>query len=130
MVTPLVRVIGICLTAVLLCKVLERYAKEQAVLLILGVSAGVLAAACLLLQPALEQIGALFLTAGLDESYARVICKALGICYLTQLGSDVCRDCREEALSTVVLLTGKISILLLALPMLELLLRTVEGVLA
>lgn len=127
--TLVVRVAGLCLTAVLLCKVLERYAREQAILLTLAACGGGMIAVVLLLSPVLTQITSLFAVAGLDESYAEIVFKAIGICYITQLTCDVCRDCKESALCTVASLAGKGSLLFLALPMLKTLLHTVEGVL-
>ena len=39
-----------------------------------------------------------------------MIFKALGVCYITQIGKDVCNDCGETALAEKVDLAGKITI--------------------
>lgn len=129
MVTELSAMVAFCLLAALLCKVLERYAKEQALLLSLCACAGVLLLTVTAISPVLTQITELFSRAGLAVSYANTVCKAIGICWLSQLGADLCRDCREEALSTAIMLGGKVTLLLLTLPLLETLLTTVGGLL-
>ena len=43
--------------------------------------------------------------------------KALGICFITQLGADVCRDAGESSLASKIELGGRMSILALCIPM-------------
>lgn len=125
----LTSVVAFCLLAALLCKVLERYAKEQALVVSICACVGVTLLAVTAVAPLLTQITDLFLQAGLPAAYAGLICKAIGICWLTQFGTDLCRDCREEALSSAILLGGKITLLLMALPLLGDLLALVRGLL-
>ena len=53
MVNTLFAVAALCMTSVLLCKVLERYAREQAVMLTIGTAAGVLLLLLTMLEPLL-----------------------------------------------------------------------------
>ena len=129
MVITLFAVASLCLTAVLLCKVLERYAREQAVMLTIGTAAGVLLLLLTMLEPLLAQMHQLFELAGLPQTYIAVLWKALGICYVTQLAGDVCRDSREEALCSVVHMAGKIALMLQALPLIRALLSMLVEVL-
>lgn len=129
MTVQLTAIVSFCLLAALLCKVLERYAQEQALLISLCACAGVLLVMATAVAPILSQITDLFSRAGLQNGYANLICKAIGICWLTQFGTDLCRDCREEALSSAILLGGKITLLLMTLPLFEDLLTTVGGLL-
>ena len=129
MVNTLFAVAYLCLTAVLLCKVLERYAREQAVMLTIGTAAGVLLLLLTMLEPLLAQMHQLFELAGLPQTYIAVLWKALGICYVTQLAGDVCRDSREEALCSVVHMAGKIALMLQALPLIRALLSMLVEVL-
>lgn len=52
----------------------------------------------------------------LDSEMLKILLKALGLCLVAQIASDVCKDCGESALSTSVELVGKLSIVLMALP--------------
>lgn len=121
---------GICITAVLLAKMLERYAPEQALLLTLLSGALLTAAAVTALMPVLTQIDALLADGGLTPSQTACITKAAGICCITQLAADVCTDAGESALATAVTLTGKTALLLLVLPLIAPLRQLLEEVLS
>ena len=45
----------------------------------------------------------------------KTIFKTLGVCYITQIGRDVCNDCGETALGDKVDLAGKIIIAAMSL---------------
>ena len=62
--------------------------------------------------------------------YTELLFKALGIAILTQICSDICRECGESALSGGVELTGKLEILLLSLPMVSEILSMAEQLLS
>ncbi|MCD8219931.1 MAG: stage III sporulation AC/AD family protein, partial [Ruminococcus sp.] len=66
----------------------------------------------------------------LPGSYLAILWKALGVCYLTGIAGDLCRDCGETALAQMAELWGRLSLVLLSLPLLEALLETVTGVLS
>ena len=66
----------------------------------------------------------------LPAAYLEILCKALGICYITGVAGDLCQDCGESALAKTVELWGRLSLVLLSLPLLETLLRTVTEVLS
>ncbi len=124
------QVAGLTVTAVLIAKLLERYAAEQALLLTLLLGILLTGAAVLTLLPVLQEADVLLRNGGLDAAQTACISKALGICCVTQLAADVCRDAGENALTTAVLLTGKAALLLLALPLIQPLLRLLEEVLS
>lgn len=48
-----------------------------------------------------------------------LIIKALSIAYLTHITSNICKDCGENSLATGIDTIGKIEILVLALPLIE-----------
>lgn len=129
MVTAL-QIAGISITAVMLAKMLERYAAEQALLLTLLTGALLTAAAVVAMTPVTEQISALLSEAGLDPQQTAIITKAIGICIVTQLAADVCRDAGESAMASAVLLTGKTTLLVLALPLIRPLRQLLEEVLS
>ena len=121
---------GIALTAVMLAKMLERYAKEQAMLLTLLTGAMLTAAAVTMLTPVTEQIDALLADAGLEPQQTACITKAIGICCVTQLASDVCKDAGESAMASAVMIAGKTALLVLTLPLILPLRQILEEVLS
>lgn len=66
---------------------------------------------------------------GVSQS-AQLLFKALGIAYLTQICANVCRESGENGAAECVELAGKLEILLLALPLLNQILETVERLLS
>ena len=95
-------------------------------MLTIGTAAGVLLLLLTMLEPLLTQIHQLFQVAGLPDTYIAVLWKALGICYVTQLAGDVCRDSREEALCSM---AGKIALMVQALPLIRGLMSMISEVL-
>ena len=59
--------------------------------------------------------------------YTGMILKTLGIGLLSQITSDICRECGASAIASKVEFSAKILILGLCLPILELLLGYIEG---
>lgn len=56
--------------------------------------------------------------AGIDTFYITIILKILGISYLCTFASEICKDAGASSLGSKVELCGKISILILAIPIL------------
>lgn len=124
------QIAGIAVTAVMLAKLLQRYAAEQAMLLTLLLGTLLTGSAVLAMTPILNEIDTLLSAGGLDAAQTTCIAKAVGICCVTQLAADVCKDAGESALATAVLLTGKTALLLLALPLFAPLLQLLREVLS
>ena len=87
-------------------------------------------AAAAYLTPVVSQMQALFERTNLPSAYLTILWKALGICYLTGIAGDLCQDCGESALARTVELWGRLSLVLLSLPLLETLLQMVTEVLS
>ena len=120
---------GLTVTAVLLAQLLRRYAAEQALLLTLLLGTLLTCAAVLAMTPVLNEIDGMLAAGGLDSAQTAALGKAIGICCVTQLAEDICKDAGESALATAVLLTGKVSLMLLMLPMISPLLSLIREVL-
>jgi stage III sporulation protein AD len=69
--------------------------------------------------PLLGTVRSLFVRSGLPSEYMQIVLKALGICLLTQLASDACRDAGEQGLANKVDLVGKATLLTMAIPLFE-----------
>lgn len=120
---------GLSVTAVLLAKMLERHTREQAMLLTLLLGILLTGTAVLSLSPVLTRVDSLLTAGGLAPETAGTVGKAIGICCVTELAADTCKDAGESALSAAVLLTGKTALLLLALPLIEPVLHVIGEVL-
>ncbi len=61
-----------------------------------------------------------------DSIYVKTILKALGICIITQLASDTCKDCGQSSIASKVELGGKIAILSISVPFFTSLVETIQ----
>ena len=109
MIDETVTAAAVCITAAIFSTLLKQYCREHALFCVLGACAAVGIAAA---------------------AYLEILWKALGICYITGIAGDLCQDCGESALAKTVELWGRLSLVLLSLPLLETLLRTVTEVLS
>ncbi len=116
---------GLCICGCLLALVLRQYQKPQAVLLGLAVCCILLLMILPQIQDILDAASVFFSVSGMNAEYFGILCKAVGITYLTQLGMDFCRDCGENAICTAVELFGRISLISLSMPLFSVLVQTV-----
>ena len=115
----IVSIAGICITASVMCKLFSENGKEYALYIKLAAAAAVMSMIIIFVSPIAETIRSIYSRAGADEEYLTVLFKALGICYITQFACDICKDSGENALATQAELAGKISLMVIALPLFE-----------
>lgn len=123
----IVGIAGIAICAAVVAAMLRRYHQEYAVLV--GIVAGIVILIEILtgIAPAVQQINRLLDAAGVSSQYAVILLKTLGICFLAQFAADACRDAGESALASKMELAGKISIVILSLPLFEQIAKTAVG---
>lgn len=126
MVMNVLAIAVLCLTATALCKIMDKYNKEYSFFISLTVCIILLVSVIVYISPVLEMAKDMFTGAGINPDNIEILVKALGICYLTQLAQDICKDNDQEAMATQAELVGKISLILLALPMLKTLVSIVN----
>ncbi len=117
--------VAFCICGCILSLVLRQYQKPQAVLLGLAVCGVIVLSILPQIQEILDTASVFFERTGMHSEYFTILCKAIGITYLTQLGMDFCRDCGENAICTAVELVGRISLIALSLPLFSVLAQTV-----
>lgn len=119
-----------CLIATVLAIVLRQYRPEYAVFVSLACS--ILAVVYLLqgIVQVMEALGGLLENAMLPEDLLQVVVKCLGVCILTELAANTCRDAGEQAIGAKVELAGKVTLVLVSLPLFERLLQLAERLLA
>ncbi len=110
---------GVVVIAAFLAVLLRQQRPEQAMAVGLLAGIGILALVLTKAVPVFSTLQDLLGTAALPEEYGQVLFKALGICLLTQLATDACKDAGESALAAKAELAGKLFLLMLALPLFE-----------
>lgn len=123
----IVGIAGIAICAAIVAAMLRRYNQEYAITIVIAAGIIILIEMLSSLAPAIRQIRTLLSSAGLSSSYALILFKTLGICFLAQFAADSCRDAGENALASKVELAGKITIVILALPLFEKIAKTAVG---
>ena len=107
------------LTGAVLALVLGQYRPEFRLLVTIGVSLLLLGMVLGQISPVLSELRTAVELTGLPGEYTAALFKAVGICLLTQLAGDVCRDSGESSMAARVELAGRAAILLAALPMIR-----------
>lgn len=62
---------------------------------------------------------------GINETYIKVILKMIGIAYLSEFTASICKDAGQNTIASQVDFFGKISMLVISLPVLQSLLETI-----
>lgn len=119
--------VGVLCLAALLC--VKNLRENYAPLLRFASSLLFIGAVISMLTPLLDFGVSAAEKSGLAE-YGKIVIKALGISYLTQITSSVCKDCGENGLAGSIENVGRIELLLLALPLLGEILNTAEAMLS
>lgn len=113
----LTAIVGLGAVAVCIIVLLRQYKPEYALMASLICSVLIFAAVLETLLPAVDEIRAMMQAAGIETQYVSVLLKALGVCFITQLASDSCKDAGESAIASRIEFAGKMALVVLALPM-------------
>lgn len=118
-----------CLIATVLAIVLRQYRPEYAIFVSLACS--VLAVVYLLqgITQVMEELSGLLQNAAIPDGLLQVVVKCLGVCILTELAGQTCRDAGEQAIGAKVELAGKVTLVLVSLPLFQRLLQLAERLL-
>ena len=117
------------LIAVLCGAVLKKGVPELALVLTLGAGAVMLAALSDELWSLWEGLRSLARSAGLETGLLGPVVRAVAIAAVTRVAAEVCRDAGEGGLASLLELGGKVLILLTAIPLMELVLEGIGGIL-
>ena len=120
-----IQFIGIGLIGMILAVLFRQHKPEYAPLISLAAGLAVVFLLLGQLEPIFFQMEEILQQAGIGTEYIAVLLKSLGICYITQLAADTCRDAGESAIASKMELAGKITVLTLAVPYFTGMLQTV-----
>ena len=118
----MLKITGLAVVAVSLSVLLRQKNPEYS--LMLSLASGILISSA---SPLFERIGGLLEASGAQAEYVQILFKSLGLCFVTQIACDGCRDLGETAIASKVETAGKISVLLVSLPLFEQVLSIVNS---
>ncbi len=123
----MIKFVGVAICTLLCAIFIKNYSKTFSIILsIIGVSIMFLLVADKI-SDIVEQL--LSISQGFKASYqyVKLMIKVLGITLISQFISDLCRENGEVALSSIVLLTSKITVISIMLPLFEVVINIVIG---
>ncbi len=124
----IVYVIAIGVIGALFSAVLKQYKPEFAIAVSIVTSMIILIGVIGWIIPIISEIKDMMNRAEISYSYISILIKAVGICYITQFASDVCKDSGQTAIASKIELAGRIAICVSALPLFADLLSLVETI--
>ena len=115
------------MTAAAAAVLLRRLGGEFGLIVSLAASVVILLAVITSISPLIELIKELADEAGTQTEHIAVLLKALAVCIITRLASEVCRDSGEGAIASKVEFAGRTAVLLVAVPLFREILEIVKG---
>ena len=121
------RIIVIALMGVILAMFLKTQKPEYSVFLSLCIAALILFCVLGLFTSAKEQLSSLSSYLTQDNQYFGLLFKMIGITYLSEFCSGICKDAGYQAIGSQIEVFAKVTILLAGLPILMTLIETIQG---
>lgn len=112
------KICGFGIICAMICVLIKHYRNEFSIPVKLGSIIGLFAVIITMLSPVFTYFKNI---AGdrISSEYTTILLKALGIGYITQISSDLCRDCGENSIAFGIESVGKTEIIILALPLIN-----------
>lgn len=82
------------------------------------------------LRTIIDTVKELTKTINLDYGYITILLKMLGITYVAEFSSGICKDAGFQTIASQIEIFSKISILVLSMPILVALIQTIQGFLS
>ena len=108
-----------CITATVLALVLRQYRPEFAFFVSLACSVAVVLYVAQGIGQVMEELELLFSNTLLSEELIQVVLKCLGVCILTELAGQTCRDAGESAIGAKIELAGKVTLVVVSTPLFQ-----------
>ncbi len=112
----IIKICIIVIAAVILCQVIKISKNEYVIIIIIAISA-------ILSYYIISGIGVVIGVfnriqniTGIDNSYIKILIKILGITYIAQLTSGLCKDAGNNALAGQIEIFAKVSIIICGMP--------------
>ena len=115
------------LAAVLLALQLKQTKPEYGIYISIAVGVFVMAYAASQLTVITEGLQKIAAFISVDMQYLTILFKVIGIAYLCEFASNICKDSGYQSIAGHVELAGKLTILVMSMPIIMSLLDTVQG---
>lgn len=116
MAVEILQIVGIGIIAVILIITLKAQKPEIAVQISIVTGIVIFLLIASKLSAVIQLINSFAQKANINTAYISTLLKIIGIAYIVEFGSEVCRDAGESSVATKIELAGKVTIVLLAVP--------------
>ena len=123
------KIVGFSLVAVITILILKSLKKEEFALgVTIIASVAIFVLVLLKLQDITNVLTNLVNKAGIKQEYLTILLKVTGISYIIELASNICKDAGSSALASKVEMMGKVSIIVITIPILTSVLSVVMDI--
>jgi stage III sporulation protein AD len=121
----IMQIVGLGLISVILIIILKQQKPEFAIYISLVAGVLIFFMVTAKISSVLSVIGSLADRANIDAIYLNTLLRIIGIAYITEFGSQICKDAGEGAVASKVEFGGKILIMVMAIPILVAILEVI-----
>lgn len=124
------KIVAVSIVAVLLITILKSVKKDDFALIVTIITAVILFTIVLVkLESITSLLEKLIQKSGINKEYLTLLLKVTGISYVIELATNICKDAGNSAIASKVEMLGKISIVVLTIPILTSVISTVLNIL-
>ena len=124
------KIVALSIVSVLLITILKSVKKEDFALIITIIISVILFTLVLVkLESITVLLESLVQKSGINKEYLTLLLKVTGISYVIELATNICKDAGNSAIASKVEMLGKISIVVLTIPILTSVISTVLNIL-
>lgn len=113
----MIKVIGIALTGTFISVLLKQYRQDLGLAVSICAGGLILYFICKTSEPVLNAMSHITGRIRNGNEFLIIAAKSLGICFLTQISADICRDSGESALAGKVETAGKATLIFISVPL-------------
>ncbi len=121
----IIKIVCVCVISTVLCRLFDKESREYQVYIRIAAAVLVFSFILIYILPLIETVRTIFEYSSSDADYLKILFKATGICYISQLASDMCRDCGDTLLSSQAELAGRVGLTVTAMPLFEQVVQTI-----
>jgi stage III sporulation protein AD len=121
----ILQIVCIGIIAVVLSSVVKAQRPELALQLSIATGILIFLIIAVKLSAVIEFVQTFSKRADIDSSYITILFKIVGIAYIAEFGAEVCKDAGESSIASKIELAGKVTIVILAVPIITSLLDLV-----
>ena len=113
------KLMGVGIVAVVLITMLKQYKPEFSIMVSIGIGILIVGTVMAGIVPILDEARTMFTSSNMPSEYLEVMFKALGICFITQIACDICRDSGQSGIATKLEMAGKVGVLLVSMTLIK-----------